>query len=425
VARLGVFLLGTMVLGLLLLGVVPAMQSLQSIMGITSTYEYNELNSSLHSGAIEIKTGDGSIVYNGYIYISGRDGNITRIDPTDYTYIINKTSPALSMIDAIVETGGYIWVGGIQDAHLYRLNATTLGSTGGLGVGYWQIFTPYTIGITAMCTDDTYIYCGGWDGNIAKFKISDNSITNATVNLSTGGGVNYFHSLCEDGSYLYGHVLEAPPPINFPFKIAKSDLSLTTNTSIAGEWFVDDIVQDSNYFYLVMYTESTSYGICRFAKSDLNLTNLRPSGMTGLDGLDSTDNILIVANKLTTDSAYTLFIIEQSDFTVRGRVHLVNLTGASIDHHSNEVTVVGDYIHLSRIIAATNNICLDKFNKADILAEATKGTLTVNKGDLSYTEVVLWKLMPYLIPAIIFGFLIAWLTGKLGGQQNGGRYRED
>jgi len=425
VARLGVFLLGVMILGIMLLGVLPAMQSLQSIMGIETVYQCTELNSSLHSGAITLDDGDGSVVYNGSIYISGRDGNITRIDPTDYSHIINKTLPALGMIDAIVETGSYIWVGGINLAYIFRLNATTLGSTGGLGVGYWQIFTPDTIGITAMCTDDTYIYCGGRNGNVSKFKISDNSITTATVNLSAGGGTNFFHSLCEDGSYLYGHVLETPPLANFPFKIAKSNLNLTTNTSIAGGWLTDDIVQDSNYFYLAMYNDNTAYGICRFAKADLSLVNLQPDGMTGLDGLDSTDNILIAANKRTTDSAYTLFTIEQSDFTVRGGIYLVNLTGASAPHRTNEVIVVGDYVHLSRVLAGANAIYLDRFSKADIL-NAPEGEYVVsNTGNLSPTERVLWRLMPYLIPAILFGILIAWLTGKLGGQQNGGRYRED
>lgn len=34
---------------------------------------------------------------------------------------------------------------------------------------------------------------------------------------------------------------------------------------------------------------------------------------------------------------------------------------------------------------------------------------------LSGTEQVVWQLMPYLIPAILFGILVAYLTGKIGG----------
>lgn len=38
--------------------------------------------------------------------------------------------------------------------------------------------------------------------------------------------------------------------------------------------------------------------------------------------------------------------------------------------------------------------------------------------DLSMTETVAWRLMPYIVPAILFGILVAWLTGKLGGHRD-------
>lgn len=40
--------------------------------------------------------------------------------------------------------------------------------------------------------------------------------------------------------------------------------------------------------------------------------------------------------------------------------------------------------------------------------------------DLSMTESAAWRLMPYLIPAILFGILVAYLTGKIGGHRDTG-----
>lgn len=40
--------------------------------------------------------------------------------------------------------------------------------------------------------------------------------------------------------------------------------------------------------------------------------------------------------------------------------------------------------------------------------------------NLTATEQVAWQIMPYAIPIILFGLLIAWLTGKIGGHQDRG-----
>lgn len=34
---------------------------------------------------------------------------------------------------------------------------------------------------------------------------------------------------------------------------------------------------------------------------------------------------------------------------------------------------------------------------------------------LSISEQATWRLMPYIIPAILFGILVAYLTGRIGG----------
>ena len=40
--------------------------------------------------------------------------------------------------------------------------------------------------------------------------------------------------------------------------------------------------------------------------------------------------------------------------------------------------------------------------------------------NLTMTESVAWRFMPYLIPLVLFGILIAYLTGKIGGHQDEG-----
>lgn len=40
--------------------------------------------------------------------------------------------------------------------------------------------------------------------------------------------------------------------------------------------------------------------------------------------------------------------------------------------------------------------------------------------NLTGTEQVVWQLMPYIIPLALFGILVAFLTGKLGGHQDRG-----
>ena len=40
--------------------------------------------------------------------------------------------------------------------------------------------------------------------------------------------------------------------------------------------------------------------------------------------------------------------------------------------------------------------------------------------DLTMTESVVWRLMPYIIPLVLFGILVAFLTGKIGGHRDEG-----
>jgi len=44
--------------------------------------------------------------------------------------------------------------------------------------------------------------------------------------------------------------------------------------------------------------------------------------------------------------------------------------------------------------------------------------------DMSMTEQAVWQLMPYIIPIVLFGILVAFLTGKIGGHRDGGGNEE-
>ena len=40
--------------------------------------------------------------------------------------------------------------------------------------------------------------------------------------------------------------------------------------------------------------------------------------------------------------------------------------------------------------------------------------------NLTMTESVAWRLMPYIVPLVLFGILVAYLTGKIGGHRDEG-----
>jgi len=326
------------------------------------------------SGEIEVETGDGTLLYNGYIYITGRDSKVAKVNASNYSdvLVVEIDEGAAGYIDAIVETGGFIWIGGCNNAgsYLYKLNASTLSIEDS-----WLIFAGY--GIYAMCVDDDYIYCAGWNGlgspDIAKFKLSDNSITNNTTSLNA-----IMHSLCEDGDSLYGHTIQGSGGQHI-FKILKSDLSLSLSTEVTDPNTIlcDDIVQDETYFYLTKET-GTPYTVFRYTKSDLGVTSFSPvlgadyaSGSS--DGLLLTDGKIISGKDAPENGYYILRMIDQSEFSREIRVKLTGLSHQ--ETKINEIILDGNYIHLTRNISG-GNVYLGKFNKADILAVAESFTET-------------------------------------------------
>lgn len=308
---------------------------------------------------------DGTLVYNGYLYLTGRNGYVTRINTSNYTDVtsvhIARGENYAGMIDAIVETDGYIWVGDFAGwngdyyatGRLYKLYPTNLTT-----VSYWNA----TTSIGAMCTDDTYIYLGEAAGWIERYEVSTSNITSNDMGLDL-----YCHSICEDGDYLYGHMNGAYGHSSsitaYPFKIAKSDLSLTTNTSLSGV-FGDDIVQDDDYFYIFPHATTDVNGPYRLAKTDLSSSNCSLGITYGLDGLALSNNTLMITEYEARSSTHYLHTINKTSFTVIGRVSLDGVLALDV----NDIVVDNDYIIVTMYAVDTDeHVYAHKYNRADIL----------------------------------------------------------
>lgn len=333
-----------------------------TIGGTDMTYTTTTATPLASSAAINVKTGDGTLLYNGCIYVTGRNGKVAKISTSDYSSTV--VDVYANQIDSIIQTGGYIWVGdftGTGVGTLYKLDPDDLST-----IDSWEIFSAGG-GIYSMCTDDTYIYCGGKSYGITgsyfgKFKISDSSITTSHSNTFVG----YVHSICQDGDYLYGQCRDGSIE-SYMYKILKSDLSVDVSTTIT-EVCCDDIVQDATYFYLVVEAASGgTLGIKKVAKSDLTVSTCTPVSMDAGDGLALIGDKLVVGNTLAISDIYYLDIIDQTTFASYNHISLTGLSNT--DKLINEIIEDDDYVHALRY-SSGYYVYLDKFDKYKILDNA-------------------------------------------------------
>jgi len=312
------------------------------------------------SGEIAVSVGDGTLLYNGYIYITGRStpGTIAKVNASDYSDVtivpIMRGITNSGSIDAIVETGGYLWVGDFGlGGYLYKIDPSTLAV-----VDYWHILQGYNY-IYSLATDGSFIYAGGIgygdSGEIGKFNIATEAITD--VELAYTGAM---HSLIEDGDYLYGHTIGSNRKV---LKILKSDLSLVSSVVLDAS-FSDDVVQDTNYLYYQALAVGP-FTVVRFAKSDLSSTVLYPVSGAG-DGMAKIGDILLSALTYATGSTYFLRVIDMPRFAETGIItSLLGLTNTALK--INEIIVDGDYIHILRWgLAPPYHIFLAKFDMSSV-----------------------------------------------------------
>jgi len=283
------------------------------------------------SSDLPISTGDGTLIYNSYIYICSRSipTKVARIKLTDYTDATVKTIPNSNNADAIVQIGEFIWIGCFDTGMVYQLDPDSLevlSSYMGFvttGTSLWR-----STGVNAMCADDQYIYIGGWDGSFAKHTVS-NGYNFFVPGVVTG----YVHSLCEDEVCLYGHSNYGMQHI--VFKLLKYDMTLLR--SISGpDIFHDDIVQDKDYIYMA------KQGLHRFSKVDLSETVLPLPGM--IDGLAMNEGYIFA-----TPSEYStkcdIHVIDLKKFELD---HTVTIKGIPDNKRTNDILIDGEFLHLTR-----------------------------------------------------------------------------
>jgi len=316
---------------------------------------------------IEVYNGDGSVYYNGYIYLTSRanPATLTKIKADDYTDVTTVELKAdgtnVNFVDDIIEEGGYLWMG-CQDGLLYKVDPSDLSV-----VDYWYMEDGSTElpmwRVYFLCSDGTYIFCGGtnWEGvrgEVGRFQISNQAIMVKESGLPANSRI---HSLIEDGDYIYGHT-NAPSADKRVFKIQKSDLSLVASVQVA-EIFCDDVVQDDTYLYLAGHSDTTN--VVRFRKSDLDRTDLSPSIDKDLDGQVIHNGTLLTLLKFAEGGLHKMAVIDLDTFT---RTAMLSLKGLTNDTwRTNELVLSNDYVHVHRgEHPTTGYVILGAFNKSDV-----------------------------------------------------------
>ncbi len=311
----------------------------------------------LTSSEIPVMAGDGAVLYDGFIYVVSRGGagvsHVVKVNTLDYSYI-GADPDRFNGGDGIVAAIGFIWIADSGNGGIWQLDPDDLHTV------RWYSGASFSGGgITAVCSDEGYIYFAGSYGSFGKLRISDGSII-LKENQRIVNATEYVHTLCEDKEFLYGtiHTLAST---GYAFRVRKSDLELAAIVGTGN--FTDDIVQDEKYFY-VLHDDFTT-GISRFSKSMLEETPLYVTGMKLMgDGLALVDGKLI-SGCGNVWNPQQLWIANQVDFTESRSVDIStgNFKGV------NEIIPDRNFIHMSQSRgAASKGIWFSKFNKADIIS---------------------------------------------------------
>ncbi len=294
---------------------------------------------------LTINVGDATVIYNGYIYICGRavNGNIVKVSLTDYTDVTTVQISGGNYIDAIVQAGGYIWVGEYDQGWCRKIDPTTL--------AVLASFQPWVLAaraIRAMAADATYLYFGSHLGWFSSYKISDATIIESAAALIGG----YVHSMVEDGLHLYGHSNSGTDRV--VYKVLKSNLTLVasaTHAAIA----TDDIVQDATYFYII---NEFAGNLLRQTKADLTESILALGTEDYMDGMDlAAAKIYICAGG--TGTTNTIYVVDTATYTTS---YIATVSGMTDSLKSSDILISGGYLHLSRYLTGSAILRFAKFD---------------------------------------------------------------
>ncbi len=320
-----------------------------------------------------VATGDGTVLYDGKVFVLSRKIDseyLAKIVTSDYT-ITESASIDFMCGDFLCQSGGSLWTGTEVDGQIYEINPATLAKTSDTpifnGDYSWQKQ------IKAGCTDDTYIYVGGYNDpsapglRIGKMKISDKSVT--TAYLVLGDGNNYIHSLIDgDDGYLYGHTNGLTKA--YALKIAKADFTFTSQL-LDGGVYCDDIVQDANYFYLA--EETTGGGrLARIAKADVasvTYEQVTTELLTGLDGMmQLADGSIVVGDNFIAAAGMSRL---HKFSSIGNYQYSVNVSGIlDATHHINELVYDTNSFHVLTDKRSYYEVRLYKFTVEDLAVRA-------------------------------------------------------
>ncbi len=316
---------------------------------------------------------DGAGILGDYLYLyqHGSTGKIVKIKLTDYTDITYSTQ-TFNAYDALVVVGSTLWVGD-YDGYLYKVSPTTL-----------EILETYGFlanGITALCTDGTYIYGAGRNDYgsgcmVGSFKVSDHSIKYSNVGVGVGAGY-YFHSLGQDTDYIYGQINSTAggAAVYHVLKMAKADIAASaphTLTPVADVTtpdnvnYDDDIIVDSTGVYL----QAKDACIDCYAIADLAVTRIPIP--THTDGMCLSGTLLLAGESTETATPH-IYII---DTTTLKFINVRTCVGVTTTKIGNELLVSGLYLHYYRS-GYSGPAPVDRFTLSEVLPQAGEYTLPV------------------------------------------------
>jgi hypothetical protein len=310
-----------------------------------------------YSDILSVDIGDGCLLYNGYIYIIGRwfAKTVYKIDPSDYSIVATRNIAGDYPIgnDGLCQGGGFIWCGCRDSAHnkLYKLSADDL-----TGDTVYTTFSTGSIkGINSLCSDDTYVYVGGYytagvGVNIGKLEIATGTFTQAL--LSPASSCTNIHGMCEDGDYLYCNLYSG-----IAMKVQKSDLTEVIEVVDFGGSH-EDMDQDATHFYMKRGSAK------QYLKSDLSVVTTAIPDAQG----DTDAQAILPDGKFAYGDSYVLqpriFILD-TDFSY---MYALNVSGFQGAGRINKFIVDGTVMHVLAYYAdaEVSNSRLYKFNISDL-----------------------------------------------------------
>lgn len=295
----------------------------------------------------------GYCYYDGYLYGCQRfsPGKVVKILATDYTTQSSLTpqhnATNADVLHDIKAFAGYIWTCD-GDGWLYKIDPATF-----TVVGAWQLFAEYTQG---MCYDGTYIWVSGNSGELAKFKVSDNS------HSSNDTGLGEYHAIVEDGDYIYVNDTTNKDLRKF----RKSDWWPIASVAL-GVRCTDDMAQDNTYVYLGADVDPGS--LIRVQKSDMSKSSVSPERLGQSYGVFKINDG--VADRIVSlDQTHNWLWIFATDLTVR---RVVGLTGLDTSNGVNELAEdASGYLHLTHYNPSSPTRII-KLEKSDVMPANAEG----------------------------------------------------